>query len=83
MNSFILLLFPTLVLLFVYWSLRHAWWRPNVDIRYPRILMYHMVSPHLPKNKSKFNRLRVPPSEFEKQLRWLKKNGWISVTMSG
>ncbi|MDD3462268.1 MAG: polysaccharide deacetylase family protein [Sulfurospirillaceae bacterium] len=82
MSSFILLLFPTLIFLFVYWSLRHAWWRSNVDIRYPRILMYHMVSPHLPKNNSKFNRLRVPPSEFEKQLQWLKKNGWISMTMS-
>lgn len=80
--SFALLLFPILVLLFVYWSIRHAWWRPNVNIIYPRILMYHMISPHLPKSKSKFNRLRVPPSEFEKQLRWLKKNGWISMTMS-
>ena len=32
--------------------------------------MYHMVSPHLPKKQSKFNRLRVTPKEFEKQLQW-------------
>lgn len=81
MNSFVILLFPTLVIIFVYWSIRHAWWRPNVDLAYPRILMYHMISPHLPKKQSKFNRLRVLPSEFEKQLQWLKKNGWISMTM--
>lgn len=44
--------------------------------------MYHMISEHLPKNKSKFNRLRVKPSEFEKQLIWLKKNGFTSFTLS-
>ncbi len=65
----------------VYFSLRHAWWRPNVDIHFPRILMYHMINHHLPKKQSKFNRLRVPPKEFEKQLLWLKKNGWQSMTM--
>lgn len=71
-----------LSILFIYWSLRHAWWRPNINLLYPRILMYHMVSPHLPKKQSKFNRLRVTPKEFEKQLQWLKENGWTSLTMS-
>jgi peptidoglycan/xylan/chitin deacetylase (PgdA/CDA1 family) len=41
-----------------------------------------MVKEHLPKNKSKFNRLRVTPNEFEKQLKWLKKNNFQSFTLS-
>jgi len=44
--------------------------------------MYHMVSEHLEKDKSKFNRLRVKPEEFEKQLKWLKDNNWTSFTLS-
>lgn len=44
--------------------------------------MYHMVREHLPRNKSKFNRLRVKPKEFEKQLKWLKKNGFKSYILS-
>jgi len=44
--------------------------------------MYHMISDHLPKKQSKFNRLRVKPVEFEKQLKWLSKNGWKSFTLS-
>lgn len=44
--------------------------------------MYHMVREHLPKKKSKFNRLRVKPKEFEKQLKWLQKNGFCSFTLS-
>ena len=65
----------------IYFSLRHTWWRTNVDFSYPRVLMYHMISPHLPKNRSKFNRLRVTPEAFEKQLHWLHKNGWHSMSM--
>lgn len=44
--------------------------------------MYHMVSEHLPKKASKFNRLRVTPNAFEKQLLWLKNNGYTSYTLS-
>jgi len=66
----------------IYFSLRHAWWRPNVDLSYPRILMYHMVSPHLPKKQSKFNRLRVTPQAFEKQLHWLHQNHWNTMSMA-
>jgi len=82
MSLFLIAIFSASLLFAVYWSMRHAWWRHNVNIAYPRILMYHMVSPHLPKSKSKFNRLRVPPEEFEKQLKWLKKNNWTSMTMA-
>jgi peptidoglycan/xylan/chitin deacetylase (PgdA/CDA1 family) len=41
-----------------------------------------MIGEHLPKKQSKFNRLRVKPVEFDKQLNWLKNNGWVSMTMA-
>lgn len=63
---------------FVVFSIRMKWWRKDIDYKFPRVLMYHMISDHLPKNKSKFNRLRVKPSEFEKQIKWLKNNGFKS-----
>jgi peptidoglycan/xylan/chitin deacetylase (PgdA/CDA1 family) len=51
-------------------SFEYAWWRPSVDWRHPRILMYHMVRPH--RSGARFNKLRVPPDEFERQVRWLR-----------
>ncbi|ANE36356.1 polysaccharide deacetylase [Campylobacter iguaniorum] len=71
-----------LLIAFIIFSIRFTWWRKSVSYEYPRILMYHMISEHLPKNKSKFNRLRVKPKEFEKQIIWLKKNGFTSYTLS-
>jgi peptidoglycan/xylan/chitin deacetylase (PgdA/CDA1 family) len=41
-----------------------------------------MISEHLPKSESKFNRLRVKPKEFDKQIKWLSSNGWTSYTLS-
>lgn len=64
----------------ILFSHRYAWWRPAVDFRHPRILMYHMVSEHRP--GAKFNKLRVPPAMFEYQVRWLKENGWHFALMS-
>ena len=72
----------TFFILSIYFSLRHAWWRVNVNFDKPRILMYHMISPHLPKNKSKFNRLRITPETFEKQLHWLHTHHWQTMTMA-
>jgi len=63
-----------------WFSWRYAWWRPTVDLRFPRILMYHMISEAVP--AAHFNGLRVSPSKFEQQLRWLKDNGWQSFTVS-
>lgn len=68
------------LLLAGWFSLRYAWWRPAIDPRHPRILMYHMVSPHRP--GARFNGLRVTPERFEQQLRWLQQQGWTSFTMS-
>jgi peptidoglycan/xylan/chitin deacetylase (PgdA/CDA1 family) len=61
-------------------SHRYAWWRPAVDPRRPRILMYHMVSEHRP--GARFNKLRVRPAMFEYQMHWLKENGWHFALMS-
>ena len=78
MQIVIVLLIFTILISFIIFSLRFSWWRKNITYEYPRVLMYHMVSKHLPKNKSKFNRLRVEPKEFEKQIKWLSKNGFKS-----
>lgn len=61
-------------------SQRYAWWRGAVADRYPRILMYHMVSPHRP--KAKFNKLRVTPANFAAQIDWMVQQGYQFFTMS-
>lgn len=61
-------------------SYQFAWWRRTVDYSVPRILMYHMVNRQKP--KARFNKLRVDPAEFERQLRWLRDGGWKFVFMS-
>lgn len=45
----------------------------------PRVLMYHMVRAHI--DGAKFNKLRVEPKEFEKQVAWMKAEGFHFVTM--
>ena len=67
-------------LAFAYFSFRYAWWRPAVDDRHPRILMYHMIRPHLPGGR--FNKLRVAPERFEQQLRYLAEHGWRFAFLS-
>jgi len=69
-----------LIILFIYFSLRYAWWRKPVNYRYPRILMYHMIRDQIAGKK--FNSLRVPPGMFDKQIKYLSENGWHSFTMS-
>lgn len=64
----------------VWFSHRFAWWRPIVSWQHPRILMYHMVSPH--KKGAKFNGLRVRPERFEQQIRWLSERGFTFFTVS-
>ena len=63
-----------------WFSWRYAWWRPTADMRFPRILMYHMIAE--PVAGARFNGLRVSPSMFEQQLSWLKNNKWKSFTVS-
>ncbi|MEL0027113.1 MAG: polysaccharide deacetylase family protein [Perlucidibaca sp.] len=64
----------------LWFSHRYAWWRPAVDWRRPRILMYHMVQEH--RAGARFNGLRVTPARFEAQVRWLREQGFTFMTMS-
>ncbi|AKH20860.1 polysaccharide deacetylase family protein [Sedimenticola thiotaurini] len=77
MIAVILILAALALLIF---SQRYAWWRPAVDYRYPRILMYHMVAEH--RKGARFNKLRVRPGMFERQVRWLKEQGWHFASMT-
>ena len=72
--------FALIVLLAVMaFSYKYAWWKPALDWKRPRVLMYHMVRDHI--DGAKFNKLRVKPIEFEKQIAWLKAEGFNFVTM--
>lgn len=68
------------ILLIVSFSFKYAWWKPSITWDNPRILMYHMVRDHIP--NAKFNKLRVLPQEFEKQITWMSQQGFNFVTMS-
>ncbi|NNP73889.1 polysaccharide deacetylase [Acinetobacter defluvii] len=68
-----------LVVLIIALSVKYAWWKPSVDWKRPRVLMYHMVREHI--DGAKFNKLRVKPTEFEKQVAWMKAEGFHFVTM--
>ena len=64
----------------LWFSFQYGWWRPTVPMQYPRILMYHMIAHHKP--RARFNKLRVEPIEFDKQIKWLTENGWQFVFLS-
>ncbi|WP_288688729.1 polysaccharide deacetylase family protein [uncultured Acinetobacter sp.] len=68
-----------LIVLMVLFSYKYAWWKPAVDWKKPRVLMYHMVREHI--DGAKFNKLRVKPDAFEEQISWLKSEGFHFVTM--
>ena len=71
--------FLLLLILMIAFSYKYAWWKPAVDWERPRVLMYHMVRDHI--DGAKFNKLRVKPTEFEKQVAWMKAEGFHFVTM--
>lgn len=74
-------LIPLLLLLvIILFSKRYAWWRRARPASEPRVLMYHMVSDHQP--GAKFNKLRVKPAQFERQVKWLAKQGYYFAHMS-
>ncbi|QGM26845.1 polysaccharide deacetylase family protein [Acinetobacter towneri] len=74
----IYIVFVVLIVAMVF-SLKYAWWKPAVDWKRPRVLMYHMVREHI--DGAKFNKLRVKPAEFDKQVAWMKAQGFHFVTM--
>tara|TARA_R110001606_G_scaffold399310_1_gene584788 strand:+ start:116213 stop:117022 length:810 start_codon:yes stop_codon:yes gene_type:complete len=73
-------LLVAIALCIIVFSHRYSWWRSKVAESSPRILMYHMVSPH--RKNAKFNKLRVLPAQFDYQVRWLKEHGWYFAMMS-
>ena len=74
------LILLTVTLGVLWYSFQFGWWRPSIKFEHPRILMYNMVTNHKP--KARFNKLRVEPDEFAKQLKWLVEDGWTFVFMS-
>lgn len=44
----------------------------------PRVLMYHMVRPHIP--GAQFNKMRVRPEDFAWQMEWLQSDGWTFIS---
>lgn len=68
----------TLVLMLAF-SMKYSWWKMPISWSQPRVLMYHMVRQHI--DGAKFNKLRVKPTEFEKQVAWMKSEGFHFVTM--
>jgi peptidoglycan/xylan/chitin deacetylase (PgdA/CDA1 family) len=57
-----------------WFSFRFAWWRKTAPLKEPRILMYHMVRG--PLTGGRFNKMRVAPDLFHRQVEWLAKEGW-------
>lgn len=68
------------IVFLLYVNFQFAWWRTTIPYEHPRVLMYHMINHH--KRNAKYNKLRVDPIEFDRQLNWLKENGWEFVFVS-
>lgn len=72
--TLLLWILPLLLLGLLWFSWRYAWWRPAAPAELPRILMYHMIREPIP--GARFNKMRVRPEEFRRQIAWLAQNGW-------
>ena len=68
-----------LVLLIFVLSYKYAWVEAENKLESASYMMYHMVRNHI--DGAKFNKLRVKPAEFEKQIAWMKSQGFHFVTM--
>ena len=68
------------LIVFILLSIKYCWWRPTVGLEHPRILMYHMISGSL--SKQKHRGLRVSPEMFERQVAWLKASDWTFIKAS-
>ena len=71
--------FAILAVAIIAFSCRYNWWRIPQGWDKARVLMYHSISEH---KGEKFDKWRVKPSEFEKQISYLAKNGFTSFTLS-
>lgn len=60
-------------------SLRYHWWRKPASKDSARVLMYHSVDEHF---GDKFDKWRLKPADFEKQIKWLFKKGYKFFQLS-
>lgn len=68
-----------LFIILVAFSLRYNWWRVCISDNHARVLMYHSIERHF---GDKFDKWRVLPKDFEKQIAWIAKNGYKFYTLS-
>jgi len=81
MITFLTWAVPALALLgFIWFTFRFAWWRKTVPYTEPRVLMYHMVREAIP--GTRFNKMRVAPLLFNRQVEWLARDGWTFCFLS-
>ena len=59
--------------------LRYNIWRIPVSYTKARVLMYHSISKHC---GDKFDKWRVKPEDFERQIKWMKNHGFTSYKIS-
>jgi peptidoglycan/xylan/chitin deacetylase (PgdA/CDA1 family) len=64
----------------LWFSWRYAWWRRTAAPGEPRLLMYHMVREPVP--GARFNKMRVAPADFRRQVEWLTREGWTFFFVS-
>ncbi len=75
MNDFLPFILLGVGAVFTCWfSFRFGWWRKTAPYTEPRILMYHMVRE--PLTGGRFNKMRVAPDLFHRQVEWLVREGW-------
>ena len=68
-----------LLLVALYLSAHYNWWRPTVDDKYPRVLMYHSISTSVGDISAD---LVVNPQDFDAQLQYLSNNGYRFYTIT-
>lgn len=66
-------------LLIVVFSLRYNWWRMPLNDANVRVLMYHSIENHF---GDKFDKWRVLPRDFERQIAWMVKKGYKFFTLT-
>ena len=68
-----------ILLIFMAFLLRYNIWRIPVSYTKARVLMYHSISKHC---GDKFDKWRVKPEDFERQIKWMKNHGFTSYKIS-
>lgn len=64
----------------IVFSFRYGWFRRTAPWNEPRVLMYHMIRG--PLAGGRFNKMRVSPELFRRQVEWLARDGWTFCYLS-